>query len=62
MVFGTMSADPGGAPGDIERSLVSNGAKDPLSECEGGPERPVDLPLRLDDANASPTTPQGQHQ
>jgi len=23
---------------------------------------PVDLPLRLDDATASPTTPQGQHQ
>jgi len=23
---------------------------------------PVDLPLRLDDAAASPTTPQGQHQ
>ena len=23
---------------------------------------PVDLPLRLDDASASPTTPQGQHQ
>ena len=23
---------------------------------------PVDLPLRLDDAGASPTTPQGQHQ
>jgi hypothetical protein len=23
---------------------------------------PVDLPLRLDDASASPTTPQGQQQ
>jgi hypothetical protein len=62
MVFGTMPADPGVAPGDIERSLLSNGAKDSLSESEGGPESPVDLPLRLDDAAASPTTPQGQHQ
>jgi len=26
------------------------------------PASPVDLPLRLDDATASPTTPQGQHQ
>jgi hypothetical protein len=25
-------------------------------------KNPVDLPLRLDDAAASPTTPQGQHQ
>src|ERR1700730_941527 len=27
----------------------------------GGQQNPVDLPLRLDDANASPTTPQGPH-
>src|SRR5215471_4537099 len=27
-----------------------------------GQQDPVDLPLRLDDAAASPTTPQGQHQ
>jgi len=27
-----------------------------------GQQNPVDLPLRLDDAAASPTTPQGQHQ
>jgi hypothetical protein len=27
-----------------------------------GQQNPVDLPLRLDDARASPTTPQGQHQ
>ena len=32
------------------------------SDCEGGTKSPVDLPLRLDDAAASPTTPQGQHQ
>jgi hypothetical protein len=32
-----------------------------LGAAKGGAKRPVDLPLRLDDANASPTTPQGQH-
>jgi hypothetical protein len=62
MVFGTMTADPGIAPGDIERNPLNNRAKDSLSDREGGPKSPVDLPLRLDDANASPTTPQGQHQ
>ena len=29
---------------------------------DGGAKSPVDLPLRLDDAKASPTTPQGQRQ
>ena len=34
------------------------------NDCSGdcGGKSPVDLPLRLDDAAASPTTPQGQHQ
>jgi hypothetical protein len=45
----------GGAP-------LSNGAKNYFSERENGPKSPVDLPLRLDDAAASPTTPQGQRQ
>jgi hypothetical protein len=31
------------------------------SEVHAASKNPVDLPLRLDDANASPTTPQGQH-
>jgi hypothetical protein len=62
MVFGTTTADPGFAHGDGKRSLLSNGANDCFSDCEGGAKSPVDLPLRLDDAAASPTTPQGQHQ
>jgi len=60
MVFGTMTADPGVAP--AEGSLLSNGANNRFSDREGGTRSPVDLPLRLDDAAASPTTPQGQHQ
>ena len=44
------------------RSVLSNGANDYFSDFEGGAKSPVDLPLRLDDAAASPTTPQGQHQ
>ena len=38
---------------------------DVCDEVSGGvaaSKSPVDLPLRLDDATASPTTPQGQHQ
>ena len=62
MVFGTTTADPGFAHGDGKRSLLSKGANDCFSDCEGGATSPVDLPLRLDDAAASPTTPQGQHQ
>jgi hypothetical protein len=62
MVFGTTTADPGFAHGDGKRSLLSNGANDCFSDCEDGAKSPVDLPLRLDDAAASPTTPQGQHQ
>jgi len=37
-----------------------------VTKCVSGgaaaSKSPVDLPLRLDDATASPTTPQGQHQ
>jgi hypothetical protein len=62
MVFGTITADHGLAPGDSERTLVSNVATSYFSDREGGAKSPVDLPLRLDDAKASPTTPQGQHQ
>ena len=62
MVFGTTTAHPGFAHGDGKQSVLSNGANDCFSDCEGGAKSPVDLPLRLDDAAASPTTPQGQHQ
>src|SRR5215470_7199125 len=60
MVFRTMTADPGVAPAG--GSLLSNGANNRFSDRESGARSPVDLPLRLDDAAASPTTPQGQHQ
>jgi hypothetical protein len=62
MVLGTMTADAGVAPGNGEGRLLSNGANDCFSDREGGAKSPVDLPLRLDDATASPTTPQSQHQ
>jgi hypothetical protein len=62
LVFGTMIADPGVAPGDGEGSLPSNSASDYFSDREGGAKSPMDLPLRLDDAKASPTTPQGPQQ
>jgi hypothetical protein len=62
MVFGTMTSDPGLAASDDERTLVSNVANSYPSDCQGGAKSPVDLPLRLEDAAASPTTPQGQHQ
>jgi hypothetical protein len=62
MVFGTMTVDPGDAPGDGEGRLLSNRANDHFRDRQGGAKSPVDLPLRLDDARASPTTPQGQHQ
>ena len=61
MVFGTMTAGAGVAPGDGQGRLISNRANDRFSDPEGGAKSPVDLPLRLDDASASPTTPQGQH-
>ena len=56
MVFGTTAR----SPGDLERGLLGDGTK--VSDPEGGAKSPVDLPLRLDDANASPTTPQGPQQ
>jgi hypothetical protein len=62
MVFGTMTVDPGDASRDDEGRLLSNRANDHFSDRQGGAKSPVDLPLRLDDASASPTTPQGQHQ
>jgi hypothetical protein len=62
MVFGTMAVDPGDAPGEAEGRLLGNRANDHFSDREGGKKSPVDLPLRLDDANASPTTPQGRPQ
>jgi hypothetical protein len=61
MVFGTTTADSGVAPVHGEGSRLSNGTNDCFSGREGGAKSPVDLPLRLDDATSSPTTPQGQH-
>jgi hypothetical protein len=46
MVFGTMTADPCIAPGDVKGSLLSVGANDYFSDRHGGPKSPVDLPLR----------------
>ena len=60
MVFGTTTADPGFAHQGGKLNLLNNGSSDCPSDC--GAKSPVDLPLRLDDATASPTTPQGQHQ
>ena len=61
MVFRTMTVDLADAPRDDEGRLLSNRANDHFSDPQGGAKSPVDLPLRLDDARASPTTPQGQH-
>ena len=52
MVFGTVPVD---------RSLSGCG-EERANGGVSGQESPVDLPLRLDDANASPTTPQGPQQ
>src|SRR6266566_9919698 len=38
------------------------GARRAGLDYPGCPQSPVDLPLRLDDAGASPTTPQGPQQ
>jgi hypothetical protein len=54
MVFGTNTTDLGVAPDG--GGLLSNGANDHIGDREGGAKSPVDLPLRLDDAGASPTT------
>jgi hypothetical protein len=62
MVFGTLTADPGLAPGEGEQTLVNSVANRIAAIAKAARKSPVDLPLRLDDANASPTTPQGQHQ
>jgi hypothetical protein len=58
IVFGT-TAD---SPGDLVHGLLGNGAKGSFSNREGGAQSPVELPLRLNDANASPTTPHGPQQ
>jgi hypothetical protein len=44
--------------GNLDRENALSG----LPPGVGGSKNPVDLPLRLDDASASPTTPQGLHQ
>jgi hypothetical protein len=54
MVFGT-TPGPGFAHQKGKLNLLSNAANDCSSGC--GAKSPVDLPLRLDDAAASPTTP-----
>jgi hypothetical protein len=59
MVFGTITTNSPDTSDDFKTSPFSNGAKNYFSERENGPKSPVDLPLRLDDAAASPTTPQG---
>jgi hypothetical protein len=51
LVFGTVSAD-----------AISVGSAKESSAPSGERNRPMDLPLRLDDAAASPTTPQGSQQ
>ena len=62
MVFKTPTGDPGFWINGAEGSLLGNGGKEALSGGVGGRQSPVDLPLRLDDAGASPTTPQGLQQ
>jgi hypothetical protein len=55
LVFGTPTVDPGCDTSGAEGGLLNNGGK---QYSVGGEQCPVDLPLRLDDASASPTTPQ----
>jgi len=62
MVFGTMTTNPAAVAGDGERTLVGSVVNHCFSDRDRGAKSPVDLPLRLDDAGTSPTTPQGQHQ
>jgi len=62
MVFGTATVEPGFGTGGAEGTLLGNGGKEYTGSGVGGQQRPVDLPLRLDDAVASPTTPQGPPQ
>jgi hypothetical protein len=59
MVFATPTGDPGLGINGAEGSLLGNGGKEASSGGVGGRQSPVDLPLCLDDASASPTTPQG---
>ena len=59
MIFATPRVDHGIAVDGAEGSLFGNRREEHSSD---GRESPVDLPLRLDDADASPTTPQGPQQ
>jgi hypothetical protein len=60
MVFTTSTVDRGLEVDGAVGSLFGNGEQQPSGR--GGRQSLVDLPLRLDDADASPTTPQGPHQ
>jgi hypothetical protein len=59
MVFGTATVEPGVGISGSEGSLLGNGGKEYSGSAVDGQQRPVELLLRLDDAVASPTTPQG---
>jgi hypothetical protein len=58
MVFTTPTVEQGLAIDGAAGSVFGNGER----QHSGGRQSPVDLPLRLDDADASPTTPQGPQQ
>ena len=58
---GGASASASGAAFITTSAAPGLGLQDPGGGV-GGRGEPVDLPLRLDDADASPTTPQGQQQ
>ena len=62
MVFGTPPVDPGLGINGAKGSRLGNGGKEYSSGGVGSEQCPVDLPLRLDDDGASPTTPQGPQQ
>jgi hypothetical protein len=49
-------------PGQWKRRISMTRVTKCVSGGAAASKSPVDLPLRLDDASASPTTPQGQHQ
>jgi hypothetical protein len=62
MVFGTITADPAFAASSGEQTLASNVTYPYFSDREGAAKSPVDLPLRLDDAAASPHNSTGPTQ
>jgi len=47
MVFGTVTADPGLAPGDGERTLVSSAANSYFSDREGGTKKHLSVSRRI---------------